>query len=69
MNPEILGVTASCVVLASFLVKGEKGIRMVNIFGAALFVAYGILINSFSTAFLNGALICVHLYKLIRKKY
>ncbi|MBQ0112284.1 MAG: YgjV family protein [Bacteroidales bacterium] len=68
MSAEILGVAASCVVLISFLVKGEKDIRIINILGAGLFVVYGVLIKSFSTAFLNGALICVHLYKLIKKK-
>ena len=63
---EILGILASCFVLVSFILRGEKKIRTVNIAGATLFVIYGILIRSFSTYFLNGMLICVHIYYLVK---
>lgn len=61
---EILGTIASVIVLMSFLMKGEKKIRLINILGAVMFVVYGISINAFSVWFLNGALILIHLYKL-----
>lgn len=67
MNWEILGIIASVIVLLSFLMKGEKNIRIVNIFGAMCFVIYGIMINAFSVWFLNGALCIIHLYKLLKK--
>lgn len=67
MNWEILGTIASVIVLLSFLMKGEKNIRLVNIFGALCFVVYGIMINAFSVWFLNGALCIIHLYKLLKK--
>lgn len=67
MNWEILGTIASIIVLLSFLMKGEKNIRLVNIFGALCFVVYGIMINAFSVWFLNGALCLIHLYKIFKK--
>ena len=67
MNYEIIGTCASLIVLVSFLMKGEKSIRLVNIVGAILFVIYGLLIGAFSVWFLNGALVLIHIYKLIKK--
>lgn len=66
-NFEIIGTLASIFVLISFLCKSERKIRIVNIIGALFFVIYGVLINSFSVWFLNGALILIHLYKLLKK--
>ena len=63
---EIIGVIASVIVLISFVMNGEKKIRIINIIGALLFVIYGVLINAFSVWFLNGALFFVHTYKLIK---
>lgn len=64
MSYELIGTLASVLVLISFLMKGEKKIRLINIVGALLFVIYGILINAFSVWFLNGALILIHIYYL-----
>lgn len=63
---EVLGVLASLIVLLSFVMNGESKIRIINIVGALLFVIYGLLINAFSVWFLNGALLIVHIYKLIK---
>jgi len=63
---EILGIVATLFVLASFLAKGEKSIRIVNIFGAALFVAYGLLIGALSVWLLNGILIAIHIVRLFK---
>ena len=67
-NIEWVGVAASLLVLCSFLLKGEKQIRRVNILGALTFVIYGILIKAFSVYVLNGALILIHIYKLNKKE-
>ena len=67
MNFELIGTLASIIVLISFIVKGEKNIRLINIIGALMFVVYGLLINAFSIWFLNGMLILIHLYKIKRK--
>ena len=68
MSIEILGTLASMFVLVSFLMKGEKNIRLVNIFGALIFVIYGLYIKAFSVWFLNGALFVIHIVKLARLK-
>lgn len=68
MQVELLGTLASVFVLISFLMKGEKQIRIVNIVGAIIFVIYGVLLGAFSVWLLNGILCLVHLYKLIKGK-
>jgi uncharacterized protein with PQ loop repeat len=68
VNVEILGTIASVIVLLSFIATEEKRIRIINIFGAALFVLYGLLIHAFSVWLLNGILILVHGWYLLRKR-
>jgi len=65
---EILGIIASILVLISFLFKKEKQIRTINIFGAIMFVIYGLLINAFSVWLLNGILVIIHLYYINKNK-
>ena len=67
MNYEVLGILASVFVLISFLFKKERSIRLVNIFGAIVFVIYGLLINALSIWLLNGILIFIHLYYLLKE--
>lgn len=64
---EALGIIATLFVLLSFLCKDEKHIRLINIFGAALFVAYGIALDALSVWLLNGLLIIIHICRLARK--
>lgn len=61
---EVLGIIATIFVLISFLMKGEKKIRIINIIGAICFVIYGIMINALSVWLLNSILILIHIYKL-----
>lgn len=68
MNWEIMGTIASVIVLLSFLMKGEKNIRLINILGALLFVIYGILIKAFSIWFLNSMLVLIHICKIIKSR-
>lgn len=63
---EVIGVLASCFVLLSFSFRKATIIRAVNIIGAILFVIYGLLLNAFSVWLLNGALIIIHIYYLIK---
>lgn len=65
---EILGIIATLFVLAAFMLNDVKQIRIVDLIGAILFVIYGILIHSLSVSLLNGILIIIHLYKLIKQK-
>lgn len=64
---ETIGILAGALVLVSFLMKGERKIRLINIVGATLFIGYGILINSISVTLLNTGLVLVHIY-FLRKK-
>jgi hypothetical protein len=65
---ETIGFIATLFVLSSFLVSGEVKIRVINIFGAILFVVYGVLIGALSVWLLNGALLVIHIYKLQKLK-
>lgn len=42
----------------------RKKIRKINIIGAALFVYYGLMTKTYSTAFLNLCLCIIHIIKL-----
>lgn len=58
---EIIGIVAGIFVLTSFLFRKELFIRLINIVGASLFVAYGALIGSISVLVLNAILVTVHI--------
>lgn len=64
---ELFGILAGTLVLISFLMKGERQIRFINIIGCVIFVVYGIMINSVSVVLLNVGLTLVHIVKLSRK--
>jgi O-antigen/teichoic acid export membrane protein len=65
---EIVGYLGSAFVLLSFLLKDIKKIRLINIVGAAFFVIYGIYTETWATAFMNLALILVHIYYLVKMR-
>lgn len=65
MQPiEWLGISASVIILISFLMKNILWVRLVNIVGAIVFVIYGIIIGAVSVWLLNGMLVLVHLIYL-----
>ena len=66
LNVEIIGWIGSALVLLSFFWDGFK-MRMINGLGAAFWVLYGVLIGSESLMFVNSAIICIHLYKVLIK--
>lgn len=63
---EIIGYLGSGFVLFSFLLKDIKKIRIVNIIGALFFTIFGFYTNTLPTAFMNLALIGVHIYYLVK---
>lgn len=65
-NVEWIGLLASCFVLASFLATGERKIRTINIFGASLFVVYGLMLGAISVWVLNGILLITHIRRLMK---
>jgi hypothetical protein len=68
MNYEIIGLIGTLFVLISFAQTDILKIRAINLVGALLFVAYGILIGSVSNWLLNGIIVIIQVYKLIKKK-
>ena len=68
MWAELIGITGTLFVLLSFLMKEIKKVRIINIVGAILFVAYGILIGAISTWLLNGILIIIHIIYLKKEQ-
>ncbi len=68
---EIIGIVATLFILTSMCFTtlsfwGSFWLRLLNIIGSTFFVVYGILIPAISTAILNGALILVNGFYLIK---
>ena len=66
LKNEWLGIVASAFVLISFLMTKQTWIRIINIIGCVVFVVYGLILPAYSTAFMNAALIVVHVVYLTR---
>lgn len=60
MEPEVVGLIAAVIIFASFVLKGETKIRIVNLIGSVVFVAYGFMISNFVLAFMGIAIVLVH---------
>ena len=67
MDIEIIGYIGSAFVLLSFLWEGWR-LRLLNSIGAGLWLYYGIWEESGSMIFLNGSILCIHLYKILSIK-
>lgn len=64
---EIIGICATLFILVSMLFptssyKGSFWLRILNLVGSAIFVVYGVLLPTISTAVLNGCLIIINAY-------
>lgn len=64
MTCEILGIAGTILILIAFSCNTERKIRILDAAGAALFVGYGILTRTWSTAVLNAMLIIIQVIKL-----
>ena len=65
---DLVGYLASAVVLISFLNKNLVRLRIINLVGCALFVAYGFVMTEISWPIIitNAAIILIHLFYLLR---
>lgn len=68
---ETIGMAGSALILWSMSMPSTtpgKNIRMriINMLGSVFFVVYGLLIPAYSTAFMNMAMICVHVYYIYK---
>ncbi len=63
---EAIGYLGMAFVILSFLMKGMKLLRIFNIIGGLLCLAYGIITKTYPTAVLNLILVCVNMSFPIR---
>ncbi len=61
---EWIGYIASSIVLISLLMSSIKKLRWINLVGALLFGAYGFLIGSLPTGFMNLGIVIIDIYYL-----
>ena len=66
LKNEWLGIVASAFILISFLFTKQTITRLINMVGCIVFVIYGLLLPTYSTAFMNGALFIVHIVYLVK---
>ena len=66
LQNEWLGLVASAIVLISFLTSNQIKTRIINMVGCVVFVVYGLLLPAYSTAFMNFALLVVHIVFLTK---
>ena len=60
---DILGYTATIVVLISFLYEGRR-MRFLNSIGALLWMVWGFLLSQPPVWVLNGIIVLIHIFKL-----
>ena len=63
---EIIGYVGSAFVLASFLMASVVRLRIINSIGCVVSVVYGLLIHAYSTVIMNGALLLINIFFLLR---
>ena len=63
---EIFGYVGMALVLVSMMMTSLKWLRIVNMTGALICAAYGVLTNTWPTALLNIGLLIIQLVQLYR---
>jgi hypothetical protein len=63
---ELIGYLGSILVAISLMMKSLLRLRIINLFGALFFTAYGLLLGAYPVAFLNGLIVLIDLYYLFQ---
>ncbi|MEX0331518.1 MAG: GNAT family N-acetyltransferase [Puniceicoccaceae bacterium] len=63
---ELIGYTASLLVVISLMMRAIVKLRIVNMIGAFTFSIYGLLIESIPVAAMNGFIVLINIYFLIQ---
>ena len=63
---ELFGYLGSFLVLVSFLTTSVVKLRIINTVGSVIFMIYAIIIKSYPTAVMNGALVLINLHFLYK---
>lgn len=61
---EVIGYAASVLVAISLMMSSILKLRVINLFGAALFTLYGLLIGAYPVAAMNLFIVLIDLYYL-----
>tara|TARA_B100001093_G_scaffold134042_1_gene126659 strand:- start:127 stop:351 length:225 start_codon:yes stop_codon:yes gene_type:complete len=61
---DIIGWVASAFVILSFLINDMLRLRFVNLVGASLWLAYGVVDLSSSIIFLNIVIVSIQIFKI-----
>ena len=61
---ELFGYLGSLLVVVSMLMTSVKKLRIINIIGSTIFTIYALIIHSYPTALMNGALVLINLYRV-----
>lgn len=68
---ELIGYLGSALVVVSLLMSSVIKLRIINTIGSLIFCVYALVIHSYPTAVMNGALVAINIYflaKLINKE-
>lgn len=63
---ELVGYIASALIVLSLLMSSVWRLRVINLIGAVVFTAYGVLIGSIPVVLTNGAIVLIDVYYLVR---
>src|SRR5688572_19060854 len=63
---ELVGYFASVLIAISLMMTSILRLRLINLFGAALFASYGLLIHAYPVAILNSLTVLVNVWHLTR---
>jgi len=63
---ELIGYAASILVAISLMMSAIVKLRVVNMIGALTFSVYGVLINSIPVAAMNGFIVLINIYYLVK---
>lgn len=63
---EMVGYTATVIVAISLMMRRIKQLRIYNMTGSFLFSLYGILIHAWPVAVLNGFIVFINIYELVK---
>ena len=63
---EVIGIIASIMVLATYIVKSPLAFRVIAIIGGMLYILYGVYLHSFSTIFMNCSCLAINVFNLLK---
>ena len=68
---EIIGYIATALVVLSFAMKDLKWLRVINMIGCAVWIAYGLMLDSMPIVITNAGIMLInmgHIVKSLTKK-